>query len=97
IERGVDRGKTAIDLGLGGRERHAVEQRMRKRVVGDGMTLAQRAAASCGCASALRPSKKNDAPAHSRLSVSRTRAVLPGPGPSSKVSTTSLGASGRVS
>src|SRR5262245_52964917 len=37
--------------------------------------------ASCGYASALRPSKKNDARAHSRLSVSRTRAVVPGAGP----------------
>jgi hypothetical protein len=40
VERGVDRGKTAIDLGLRGLERHAAEQRMRKRVVRNGMTLA---------------------------------------------------------
>jgi len=47
-------------------------------------------------AAAFLPSRKKVARTHSCLSASRTAAVVPGHGPSSKVSTTSLSASGRV-
>src|SRR5215467_6575812 len=47
-----------------------------------------------GCETALRPSTKNVALTHSRLSASSTLGVVPGQGPSSKVSTTSFGSRG---
>src|SRR5215469_10184352 len=52
--------------------------------------------ASAGALTALRPSRKKVARTHSCLSASSTRFVVPGHGPSSNVSTTSLSASGSV-
>ena len=92
VERGIDRRKAAVDLRLGGVDRHVVEQWMRERVVRDGVSLLQRASHQRGmgqrrCGRARRRTART----HSRLSASSTRPVDPGSGPSSKVSTTSFG------
>jgi hypothetical protein len=52
--------------------------------------------ASAGWATALRPRRKKVARTHSCRSAAKTRSVGPSHGPSSKVSTTSFGASGSV-
>lgn len=52
--------------------------------------------ASCGWAAVFRPRRKNVARTHSFLRASRILGVVPGQGPSSNVSTSSLARSGRV-
>ena len=87
----------AIDLGLGlGR---AAGGRAADAKTCDGRCewpSASSRRASCGWASALRPTRKKVACTHSAFSASSTFGVVVGQGPSSKVSTSSFGASGSV-